>query len=70
MKYKYIADATRSKIVTVKENKSAVFDDVAYKAKEASLFPQKKVVPKEATKDSFDTLIVQARSIVAENTNE
>ena len=73
-----IADATRSKIVTAKAY-SAVFDDVANKAKEAAFFPQKnflQVVPKEVTKDNFDHLIIQAGSVditnlnTAENANE
>ena len=60
-----IEEATDTIITKVKAY-SAIYDDVSNVAKDAAKFPNKnflQVVPNEATKESFDHLVVQAGSI-------
>ena len=66
---KVISEATKSKIVTARAY-SAKYDDISNDAKEPSHFPEKNylsVVPKEATKDTFDHIVIQAGSVDISN---
>ena len=66
---KTISDATKHKIVTAKAY-TAKYDDIANVAKDPAHFPQKNfldVVPKEASKDTFEYVIIQSGSVDISN---
>ena len=64
-----ISEATKHKIVTAKAY-SAKYDDISNVAKDPAHYPLKNfldVVPKEASKDTFEHVIIQSGSVDISN---